>query len=197
MKWVGLTGGIATGKSTVAKILRDLGLPVVDADYLSREVTRPGAKGYEEIVKHFGPGVLLEDGEINRARLGEIIFQNEDKRRILEGLLHPLIQERRAQERRNLEHKNCELAFYDVPLLFEKKLESEFDATVLVYSRIEEQKLRLKERDGLSDEQIEARLAAQLPIDEKLKLADYIILNHGNIADLKMNVQSVVKELQN
>lgn len=195
MKWVGLTGGIASGKSTVAKILRDLSLPVVDADHLAREVMKPGTKGYSKVLGHFGQEILKPDKEINRAQLGGIIFADSSKRELLESLLHPLIQELRAQERRALEQRGCELAFYDVPLLFEKNMESEFDATVLVYARPDEQRARLKSRDQFSDEQIESRLSAQLPIDDKLKRASYVILNHGSITDLKMNIQVVVREL--
>jgi dephospho-CoA kinase len=195
MKWIGLTGGIASGKSTVAKILRDLGLPVVDADYLARLVTVPGSEGLLAVTKEFGSEILNEKGELDRSKLGQIVFSDEAKRLRLEKILHPLIQEQRAVERRALEKQGCELAFYDVPLLFEKNLESEFDATVLVYAPEELQRARLRERDNLSDTQIEGRLQAQLPIDAKLKRASYVIFNKQSISDLKLNVQTVLKEL--
>jgi dephospho-CoA kinase len=109
--------------------------------------------------------------------------------------LHPLIQERKNAERRRLENEGCVLAFYDVPLLFEKNLEADFDATVLVYCSVEEQRARLHERDGFSRDEIDARLASQLPIDEKMKRANYVILNHGSLPELKASVQSVLREL--
>ncbi|OFZ11061.1 MAG: dephospho-CoA kinase [Bdellovibrionales bacterium RBG_16_40_8] len=195
MKWVGLTGGIATGKSTVAKLIRDLGLPVVDADHLAREVTKPGSVGLKKIVEEFGLSVLTPRGELDREKLGVEIFNNEQKRLRLENILHPLIRELRAVERRNLEKQGCELAFYDVPLLFEKNMDDEFDATILVYASQSEQRSRLRDRNGMAEEQIEARLRAQLSIDEKLKRADYVILNNGSLTQLKLNVQTVIGEL--
>lgn len=195
MKWIGLTGGIATGKSSVAKILRDFGLPVVDADSLARVVTRPQSIGLNAVVNVFGSSILDASGELNRKKLGEIVFNSPEQRRKLEEILHPLIQNERAKERLALEQRGCEMAFYDVPLLFEKHLESEFDAVVLVYARPEEQRRRMKDRDHLSDIEIESRLSAQLPIDEKVKLADYIIFNNGGLTELKANVQAVLQEL--
>ena len=196
MKWIGLTGGIATGKSTVAKIIRDLGLPVIDADHLAREVTKFGSKGLKKIVLKFGPSVLNDRGELDREKLGELIFNDDRKRLILEHIVHPLIQDLRITERRNLENQGCDLAFYDVPLLFEKKMENEFDATILVYSRVDEQRTRLKERNELTNEQIDARLKSQLSVDEKLQLADYVILNHGSVVELKHNVLTVIQDLK-
>ncbi len=195
MKWVGLTGGIATGKSAVAKILRDFGRPVVDADILAREVTLVGTSGHSAVVKEFGEAVLLPNGELHRKKLAEAIFSDAKKRLRLEQILHPLIQEGRAKERLNLERQGCELAFYDVPLLFEKNLQGEFDAVVLVYASPAEQKRRLMERNQLDARQASERLAAQMSIEEKVNLAQYVILNTGSISDLKLNVQTVLKEL--
>ena len=195
MKWIGLTGGIATGKSTVAKILRDQGLPVVDADSLARDVVRPGSEGLRRVVEVFGQSVLSTDRSLDRSALGRIVFADEKKRLQLEGILHPLIQELRATERRRLEQEGFTLAFYDVPLLFEKNLESEFDATILVYSTEAEQRARLRERDRLSDADIDKRLRSQLSIDQKMKRASYVVFNHGSVSDLKRNVQSVLAEL--
>lgn len=196
MKWIGLTGGIATGKSTVAMILRDLGLPVVDADHLAREVVKRDSTGLAEVITFFGSAVLDAEGNLDRKKMGAIIFSDENKRQHLEDILHPRIQELRAKERRDLEQLGFELAFYDVPLLFEKNLEKEFDATVLVYCSAEEQKKRLKERDHLNDIEIENRLRAQIPIDEKLKRANYVIMNTGAPSDLKRNVISVLHDIR-
>ena len=192
---MGLTGGIATGKSAVAKILRELGYPVVDADVLARTVVKPGSKGLKSVTQVFGPEIILSNGELDRSTLGQIIFSDPAKRIQLEEILHPLIQEQRAHERRELERNETEIAFYDVPLLFEKNMQDEFDATVLVYAKPEVQKSRLSERDKISADEVERRLAAQMPIDEKVKLAKYVIINEAGLAELRANVQAVVNDL--
>lgn len=196
MKWIGLTGGIASGKSTVAKILRDLGLPVIDADSLARTVVQPGAKGLAAIAQTFGPDFIRPDGSLDRAKLGQLIFSETPKRLELEGVLHPLIQELKQAEKLRLENAGCDLAFYDIPLLFEKNLAKDFDKTILVYCSSAEQLSRLVERDGLSRENAQKRIDSQLPIDAKLKLADYVILNNGSQADLKANVLAILNELR-
>lgn len=196
MKWIGLTGGIASGKSTVSSILRELGFPVIDADQLARIAVAPGTPGLKAIVDRFGSEILTETGELDRKRLAKIVFANEEERRNLENILHPRIQELRAEERRRLEPLPISMAFYDVPLLFEKNMEDEFDSTVLVYCPPEEQIRRLKLRDHLSEDQARARLDSQWPIDEKIKRAKYVIFNQNSLADLKSNVMSVVHDLQ-
>jgi dephospho-CoA kinase len=195
MKWIGLTGGIATGKSTVSKILRDIGIAVIDADILAREVTKPGSKAIEEIKQAFGSEMVGADGNLDRSRLGRVVFKDQEKLKKLETILHPKIQELRSRERLKLEQAGHALAFYDVPLLFEKNMQSEFDAVLLVYAPPEDQRRRLQERDNLSDAEIELRMKAQIPIDEKVKMAQYVILNNGSVADLKLNVQSILKDL--
>lgn len=195
MKWIGLTGGIATGKSTVAKILRDIGIAVVDADILAREVTKPGSKAVEEIKQAFGAEMVGADGNLDRSRLGRLVFQDPEKLKKLESILHPKIQDLRSRERLKLEQAGHALAFYDVPLLFEKNMQSEFDAILLVYASPEDQKRRLQERDHLKENEMDLRLKAQMPIDEKVKMAQYVILNNGSVADLKLNVQSILKDL--
>lgn len=195
MKWIGLTGGIASGKSTVAKILRDLGLPVIDADSLARRVVMPGAKGLMAIAQTFGEDFILPNGSLDRSKLGQLIFSESSHRLKLEGLLHPLIQELKQAERLELENKGCEIAFYDIPLLFEKDLARDFDKTILVYCTPQEQLKRLVERDGLSEVEAHRRIAAQLPIDSKMKLADFVIFNNGGQAELKANTLAILKDL--
>lgn len=197
MIWLGLTGGIATGKSTVAKILRDLGLPVVDADDLARQVVLPGkSSALDEIIKDFGAEVLGADSLLDRTKLGKIVFGKPDKLKKLEAILHPRIQELRRIEKNRLEAEGAELAFYDVPLLFEKNLQDEFASVVLVYASAEAQRKRLKERNQLSDLEIDQRLAAQIPIDEKLKLADFVIENTGSLMDLKAQVELIISKIR-
>ncbi len=195
MKWIGLTGGIATGKSSVAKYLRDLGLAVVDADVLAREVTQIGSAGLIEVVREFGKEILNNDASLDRKKLAQIIFNSDEKRLKLEKILHPLIQESRARERRSLENSGCSIAFYDVPLLFEKNMQSEFDETVLVYAPEHLQRERLRARNGLSDSEINMRLNAQMPIDEKVKLATHVIQNVSSLAELRSQVEKCVANL--
>lgn len=195
MKWIGLTGGIATGKSTVAKMLRDMGYPVIDADSLAREVTTRGGSGLAEIVREFSTNILDFEGNLDRKKVAEIVFADPDRLQKLEFILHPRIQELKNKERLELERKGHEIAFYDVPLLFEKNLDKDFDATVLVYSPVETQRDRLRERDDLTDTQIAQRLAVQIPIEDKLKRADFVIFNKSNVAELKANLTAVLNEL--
>jgi dephospho-CoA kinase len=195
MKWIGLTGGIATGKSTVAKMIRDLGLPVIDADSLAREVVLVGSPGLAAVVAAFGPGILKPDQSLDRSLLGQMIFKDAAKRERLEKILHPLIQEKKNKERRRLENEGAEIAFYDIPLLFEKNLAKDFDKTVLVYCSRDEQIQRLVERNQLSRGEAELRLQSQLPIDDKVKLADYVILNRQGLSELRANTAAVIKEL--
>jgi dephospho-CoA kinase len=196
VKWIGLTGGIATGKSTVAMILREMGHPVVDADELARTVVKPGTPVGDatlvRVAQVFGPEILNPDGSLDRSRLGQKVFQDPDLRLKLEAILHPEIQKLRASERRRLENDGFPMAFYDVPLLFEKHLESEFDHVVLVYTSEFLQRERLKARDHLGDEEISARLAAQWPIEEKKKRADYVILNSSGKDELRAQVKGYI-----
>ena len=195
MKWIGLTGGIATGKSTAAKLLRDLGLPVVDADQLAREVVEPGSEGIKQIQEVFGDSILNEQGGLDRKAMGEIVFKDAEKLERLEGILHPLIESRRAEEKRRMESENVELAFYDVPLLFEVGMEKEFDKIVLIYTDEKTQIERIKERDGLSDEQIRNRLNNQISIEDKREKSDFVVINSGSVAELKNQLMQVLSEI--
>lgn len=186
---IGLTGGIACGKSTVASMFVKRGAVLIDADQIAREVVLPGAPALALVAERFGPGVLRADGSLNRKALGDIVFADAAARKELEGLLHPriraLMRERmEASERR----KPDKLVVVDVPLLFESKLEGMFEETLLVYIPRELQLVRLQARDGLSLEQAESRLAAQMPIEDKRRLADAMIDNSGTIAETERQV---------
>jgi dephospho-CoA kinase len=195
MRWIGLTGGISTGKSTVAEILRAKGYPVVDADQLAREVVQRGTEGHEEVTAAFGPDSVSDSGELNRKKIGEIVFRDSRQRAILEQILHPRIRALAETRRRELESRGLELAFYDVPLLFEKSLQVLFDRTVVVVCEPEEQIRRLMVRDGFGREEAERRLAAQMPIEDKVKLADDVIRNEGSIGDLESAVDQYLRRL--
>ena len=186
---IGLTGGIATGKSTVATMLADRGAAVVDADRIAREVVEPGTPGLEAVAGAFGPEVVTASGGLDRALLAGIVFADPESRRRLEALTHPLIQARIADQVADLVAAGPPLVAVDVPLLFEGGRQADFPGGVLlVYAAPAIQLRRLRERDGLDDEAGRQRLAAQLPIDEKRGLATWVIDNGGRRADTESAV---------
>ncbi len=193
---VGLTGGIATGKSTVARILEDrLGIPVINSDQIARDVVKKGRIGYKRVVEVFGHGILDSSGEIDRAKLGKLVFDDPQKRRLLESILHPLITQeidRRVKEKEQEGHK---LIVLEIPLLFEKGLQNRVDYTVVVYAPEEQQLDRLMKRDGLSLEEAKKRLKAQIPIDEKIKLADFVIDNSKGVNYTEEQTLKVFNEI--
>ncbi|TRY69625.1 hypothetical protein DNTS_032744 [Danionella cerebrum] len=165
---VGLTGGIASGKSTVSSQLRELGCPVIDADVVARKVVEPQSVAHRLIVQHFGREVLLDNGEIDRKKLSQIIFSSPEKRRLLNSITHPEI------------HKEI-YVILDVPLLFETRRLTRFlTHTVVVYCDPATQLSRLMQRDTLSQEEAEQRIAAQMPLEEKRGLASHVIENSGS-----------------
>ena len=132
MKWIGLTGGIACGKSTVSRMLKDRDIPLVDADEIARDVVRPGTPGLKSITHTFGDEVLLPDGSLDRRKLGQMVFGNPDRLHALEAITHPLIREEVRRRRRVFEDMGKPLAIYDIPLLFETNAKDQFDAVVVV-----------------------------------------------------------------
>ncbi|WP_438447969.1 dephospho-CoA kinase [Gorillibacterium sp. sgz5001074] len=177
---IGLTGGIACGKSTVSSMLVRRGAILIDADRLAREVVEPGAPALAEVVRVFGQAVLMEDGTLNRQELGKLVFGSEEKRKELEGILHPpirkLMLERMAEYERSAPDK---LVVVDVPLLYESELEELFQEVLVVYVPPELQLIRLMERNGLSQEEASKRIQAQMPIEWKKEWADHVIDNSG------------------
>ncbi|WP_166242260.1 dephospho-CoA kinase [Paenibacillus turpanensis] len=186
---IGLTGGIACGKSTVADIFVRLGAVLVDADQIAREVVLPGRPALRQIAERFGQAVLKEDGTLNRKRLGELIFGNVDARKDLEAIIHPPIRaeitERIAYWSANGEGKTI---VFDIPLLFESKYEGLLPDTVVVYIPRELQLKRLMARDGINESEAEQRLLAQMPIEEKRKLAAHVIDNSGSMQETESQV---------
>jgi dephospho-CoA kinase len=181
MRLIGMTGGIATGKSTVDAMLADRGAAVIDADELAREVVLPGEPALAEVAQRFGGDMLRPDGTLDRPRLGAVVFADPDARRDLERITHPritaLMQERITQALAG----PAPLVVVDIPLLFENGRESLFEGVVLVYAPREVQIRRLGERNGLDADAAAQRLAAQLPIDEKRDRATWIIDNSGDV----------------
>lgn len=179
MRLVGLTGGIASGKTTFAGALRARGVPVVDADALSRAAVAPGTPALTEIVRVFGTGVLAPDGALDRKRVAAIVFADPAARRRLEGVIHPAVRAAMAAETARLAAEGHALAFYDTPLLYEVGLEALLDSVVVVWAPLHVQRARLVLRDGLTPDEADARLAAQLPLDEKAARADFVVDNVG------------------
>lgn len=195
MLWIGLTGGIATGKSTVSRLLTNQGLVVIDADALAREAVKKDSEGLKSVVAAFGPGVLTNDSELDRKKLGEIVFRDPAKRAVLEGIIHPQVRAMAEKRRRELEASGHAFSFYDVPLLFEKKMKPLFDHVVLVFCSPAIQIQRLMQRDGITQEQAEVRLHAQLPIQDKVDLSDYVIRNEGSLEDLKIELNRYLQSI--
>ena len=193
---IGLTGGIATGKSTVAAMLGERGAAIVDADRVAREVVEPGQPALREIVNRFGPGILNEDGTLNRKKLGEIVFSDPARRKELEAITHPAIRERMREMIEALQAEDPDrLIVADIPLLFEGGHQRNYACVLLVYVLREIQKLRLMQRDGLTEEEAEQRLAAQMDIEEKKRLADYVIDNSGTREETARQVEQFLQSL--
>lgn len=193
---VGLTGGIATGKSTVTSMLRELGAYVVDADVWARKVVEKGSQGLAEIVQTFGPGVLLSDGALNRPSLGQIVFQDEEARQRLNAITHPKVREGMREETLTYQEQHPDMPIvWDVPLLFEGETRRLVDVTVLVYTPEEVQRVRLMHRDGLSLEDANRRIAAQMPIEQKRALATYVIDNTGSLENTREQVARIWTKL--
>ncbi|HEY7926978.1 MAG TPA: dephospho-CoA kinase [Candidatus Dormibacteraeota bacterium] len=181
MRVIGLTGGIATGKSTVAAMLAARGAVVVDADVLAREVIAPGEPGYDEVVGRFGRDIVDASGLVDRAALGAIVFADSAARADLEAITHPRIGTLMQARIRAALGSSAPLAVADIPLLFERGRDAAFPQTLLVYAPRAVQLLRMRERDGWDAAAAQSRLDAQLPIDEKRARATWVIDNGGSL----------------
>jgi dephospho-CoA kinase len=179
MRLIGLTGGIATGKSTVDRMLTRRGATVIDADALAREAMRPGEPTLDRVVERFGEDVRRPDGTLDRGRLGQIVFADADARHDLEAITHPRIIELTQDRIDAAMSGTAPLVVVDIPLLFERAREGMFDGVLLVYAPADVQVQRLRERNHLDEVAAQQRLAAQLPIDEKRTRATWIIDNSG------------------
>jgi dephospho-CoA kinase len=193
---VGLTGGIATGKSTVSAMFAHLGAKVVDADLLAREVVMPGQPAHAEIVKLFGPDVVQADGQLDRKRLGALVFADPERRRQLEQITHPAIRVRQQRILSVYEEEAFEgIVIWDVALLIETGGAKAMDKIVVVAADPATELARLMARDGYSEEEARRRIASQMPIGEKAKLADYVIDNSGARASTERQVREVYQAL--
>jgi dephospho-CoA kinase len=190
--YLGLSGGIGSGKSTVAKILTDLGAVVIDADVIAREVLEPGQIGYENTILSFGESVLSESGSIDRKKLAELVFQNPVQLAKLEAIIHPAVIDRVAQIRESLPETST--VVYDTPLMFEKQLQGQFDKVLIVSADIELRRSRLLER-GLELNDINARMANQATDEQRESIADFVIQNNGSLAQLQEQVAKVWQQI--
>lgn len=192
---VGLTGGIASGKSTVANMLKEMNIPVIDADVEARNAVIKGEPAYEQIVKVFGGGILREDGEIDRQKLGAIIFHDEQKRLQLNQIVHPEVRRRMLKQKEDALQRGEKIVVLDIPLLFESKLTYMVDKTILVSADRDVQLKRLMLRNSLTAEDAEARINSQMPLADKKKLADEIINNNGSLEDTKKQLDHILERL--
>ena len=194
---VAVTGGIASGKSAVSKMLEELGAPIIDYDVIAREIVDPGKPAWKDIVACFGEHVLKEDRQIDRKKLSDIVFQDTKKRKQLESFTHPRIIEEAARRADEIAVRNPNAILQvAVPLLVEINIQDKFDKVLVVYVSRETQIERLMKRDGITREAAESILKAQLPIDEKLRYADFVIHNEGTLEETRRQVEQVWKELE-
>ena len=191
---VALTGGIATGKSTVLRRMRAAGLATIDADVLARQVIAPGAPAYAAVVARFGPEVIDDTGAVDRRALAAVVFADPSARRELEAIVHPAVYEAIAGWFAALP-ADTPLAIADIPLLFETGREGDFDAVVVVACPREEQVRRVIARDSVTRDEAEARIAAQWPIERKVAAADHVIRTTGTVADTERQVDELVRRL--
>ena len=190
---VGLTGGIASGKSTVAEMLSKFDNEIIDADEIAREVVLPGSDGLSKVVTEFGPQILEEDGSLSRATLAKLVFEDPEKRLALEGILHPLI---RARTLERISQSKSDIVIYIVPLLVEAKVDYPFDLVVTIEAGSENQIKRLVENRGMSTEDATARIAAQATEPERVARADKRIDGALSLTDLESEVSKLWHQIQ-
>ncbi|NYJ01052.1 dephospho-CoA kinase [Nocardioides thalensis] len=190
---VGLTGGVASGKSTVSAILRELGAVVIDGDQLAREVVEKGTPGLAAVVEAFGPEVLTPDGHLDRPKVGSIVFNDEQQRRVLEGIVHPLVFERVVELEANA--PEGALVVHDIPLLAETGRADTFDAVIVVDVPAEVQVERMLRDRGWTEEDARARIGAQASREDRRAIATYVIENTGTLDDLRRKVTEVFQQL--
>jgi len=195
MKWIGLTGGIATGKTTVAEFIKQSGYPVINADEVAHQALSPAGPIFHHIVKAFGQEILSPTGEIDRRALGAKIFKDEAQRLRLESLVHPYVKQQVKSLRDDLEKQGQKIAFYDVPLLYEKNMQDEFDQVIVVSCSEKLQMDRLLKRSALSPIEARDRIRSQLPLKEKIARADIVIENDSTLEALLTATRAVLQKL--
>lgn len=192
---LGLTGSIATGKSTVAGLFSREKIPIVDADLIARQVLEPGQRAYKDVVQAFGRDILMSDQSINRAKLGALIFNDQQKRDQLNQIVHPVIIDQLIAERDRLIKAGHPLIVLDIPLLYELDLVELVDQVVVVYTTVENQFARLMVRDQLTETEAKQRINSQLSIEEKKQRANYMIDNNSSKEETEAQFQQLLARL--
>jgi len=192
---VALTGGIATGKSYVRAKFEELGVPTIDADTLARDAVAPGTEGLAAVVKRFGAAVVDLSGALDRRALASIVFADAAARRDLEGIIHPFVRAKADAWFRSLDPARHPLAIADIPLLYETGTDGLYDTVIVTAGDSEEQVRRVVARDHVSEAEARARIAAQMPIEEKIRRADYVIRTDGTHAETDRQVRDVLDRL--
>jgi dephospho-CoA kinase len=195
MKRIALTGGMGTGKSHVRAVFAALGVPTIDADTLARDVVAHGTPGFEAVVGKFGRGILNTDGDLDRRALGALVFADPGKRHDLEAILHPAIKGAIDQWFTTLDQSAQPFAFADIPLLYEVGLDKEYDAVIVTACTPQNQVKRIMARDNLDAKEVQGRLEAQLPIEEKVKRANYVVDTNGSLVQTNAQVHKLYQQL--
>lgn len=195
MKVVGLTGGIASGKSTVSNFIMQYNIPIIDSDKIAREVTRPGNRGLTQIREEFGRDVLNVDGTLNRKKLGNIVFNDNFKLQKLNGIIHPIIRETVIREIDTYRDLNLRICVLDAPILIEANFTDIVDYIILIYVDVKNQVSRLVNRDKISEGEAQRRINIQLPFDAKKEFANYIIDNSKDLENTKDQLNKILNEI--
>lgn len=193
---IGLTGCIATGKSTVAKMFKQEGIPIVDADQLSRTIVEPEQPAYRQIVEVFGRDILLPDQTLDRKKLAQLIFNDAVKRQTLNQIVHPAITDRLLYERDQLIAAKHQYIVLDIPLLYENDLTHLIDVVVVVFTTPEQQLQRLMARDQLSEQEASKRIQSQISIEQKVQWADYVIDNSKTLAHTEASFKQLLQQFK-
>ncbi|MGZ3534078.1 MAG: dephospho-CoA kinase [Thermodesulfobacteriota bacterium] len=194
---VGLTGGVASGKTAVSGVLKEEGAYIIDADQIARELVQPHQPAWNELVRTFGEEILQEDGSIDRKKLADRVFADPNQRKLLNQILHPLITEEMDRRTKEIGQKNPQaIVVIDAPLLIEVGYHRQVDKVMVVTSTQAQQFERLKARDGINFEEALRILSSQMPIEEKVKLADFVIRNEGSLAEVRERTKEVFQELK-
>ncbi len=194
---VGLTGGVASGKTAVSRVLGEEGAYIIDADQIARELVQPHKPAWHEIIRAFGGEILQEDGSIHRKKLADRVFADPEQRKVLNQILHPRIKEEIDRRAREIGERDPEaIVVIDAPLLVELGMYHKVDRLIVVTSTQTQQMERLKERDGRSPEEALKLFSSQMPVEEKEELADFVVRNEGSIEETKKRAKEVFKELK-
>jgi dephospho-CoA kinase len=193
---VAITGGVGSGKSTVARMFKELGAVVLDADELARAVVAVGTPAWEALRRAFGPEFFRPDGSLDRGKMAHLVFHNPEARRRLNDIVHPQVAREMARSLADLEGRGVPLVLVEVPLLFECRLEGAYDRVIVVYVPPEVQVERAKRRDRREKQEIAGILAAQWPLEDKRRRADYVVDNRGSFEDTRRQVSQIWRKLE-